>query len=291
VTPIATASWRASVTEYPPGATYGPRVIDDYEFVWLLSGSAIWDCDGVRLELAPGTLLLIRPGMRDLFTWDQGQSTRHAYIHFSVTSADQLRADAPWPVTRTLGIEDPMAALCRYLLWLSLSASEPSLERTSEVVGWLLQLFVAGPLPSDDVSSQLDEHIERLIRFVRTTWRSGPGEIRAISLAELSAAAAVSSGHLSRLFRKQFTVGPVGAMELIRLGRAAILLQRSNMSVAAISESCGFVNPYHFSRRFSHAYGLSPRAFRATTLAPDPLAPLLGSNLLPVAQRLLFDDM
>jgi AraC-like DNA-binding protein len=55
----------------------------------------------------------------------------------------------------------------------------------------------------------------------------------------------------------------VRPLELIRLGRAATLLERSNLTVTEVAVSVGFRDPLHFSRRFRRAYGVSPRAYRA----------------------------
>jgi AraC family transcriptional regulator len=56
----------------------------------------------------------------------------------------------------------------------------------------------------------------------------------------------------------------VAAFELLRLARAATLLVRSNLSVAAVAHACGFANPYHFSRRFTAATASRPDATATT---------------------------
>jgi hypothetical protein len=68
---------------YPPGASYGPRTLSDFELVWLTTGSAQWrGGERAHLRLAPGDLLLIPPGTRDEFRWDREVPTRHGYVHF-----------------------------------------------------------------------------------------------------------------------------------------------------------------------------------------------------------------
>jgi transcriptional regulator GlxA family with amidase domain len=113
--------------------------------------------------------------------------------------------------------------------------------------------------------------------------------MRPLSLEDMASAAHVSSGHLARIFRRRFGIGPVRAVELIRLARAAILLQRSNLTVGAIAQACGFANPFHFSRRFSIAYGLPPRAYRSSR-SGEPLEPVRRAGLLTLAQPLLGDE-
>jgi transcriptional regulator GlxA family with amidase domain len=104
----------------------------------------------------------------------------------------------------------------------------------------------------------------------------------------MAAAAQVSPGHLARLFRQRFGTGPVAAVELIRLARAATLLQRSSLTVGAIAEACGFANPFHLSRRFRVAYGVPPRGYRASPHL-DPLEPVRRAGLIPLARQLLVD--
>ncbi|MEQ7128781.1 helix-turn-helix transcriptional regulator [Actinopolymorpha sp. B11F2] len=296
------------VAHYPPGATFGPRTLVDYEFVWLLAGSARWTCDepdSTRPEppthrhLRPGTLLLARPGMRDHFAWDPTRASLHAFVHFRVVEADLDTLGPPetWPISRALTPADPLAALCRYSLWLGRGrarGTQPGTtrtgqnDRTTDVLGFLLDLFVRGPVPADDEGDEIHPYLARLADHLRRTWRGGG--TTPLALTEMAAAAGISTGHLSRLFRAEYGIGPVAAIELVRLARSATLLQRSNLTVGAVASACGFANPFHFSRRFRAVYGVPPRTYRTDRGSDDPLAPLTPAGLLPIAHRLLVDD-
>ncbi len=277
------------VAHYPPGATFGPRTLPDFEFVWLLGGSASWAWQQTRLDLRPGTLLLARPGMRDQFAWDPDRATVHAFVHFRLVDPGDLGPPEHWPLTRTLSPANPMAALCRYALWLGRGpASERGGERIPDVLAFLLDLFVRGPVPPDDTHDGMPPHLARLADHIRTTWQTGG--TKPLTLAEMADATGVSPGHLSRLFRGEYAIGPVAAIELVRLARAATLLQRSNLTVAAVAATCGFANPFHFSRRFRAVYGVPPRTYRTVQGGDDPLAPLSPAGLLPLAHRLLVED-
>lgn len=45
------------------------RVIDDFEFVWMLRGQAFFVTEQESLPLQAGRLLLVPPGVRHRFTW------------------------------------------------------------------------------------------------------------------------------------------------------------------------------------------------------------------------------
>lgn len=274
-----------AVAHYPPGATLGPRVLPCFEFVWMLSGQASWqyaqgDRAPTRVPLRPGLLLLSRPDLRERYIWDPDHACAHAYVSFYADNAGDHRG---WPKTRELS--EPLTALCRYLLWLSSADSAAASARTATVVGWLLDLFVNGPI-SDETDAVLPEHVLRLCEHLRVTWHAG--QARPLSLEEMAAAVRVSPGHLARIFRQRFGTGPVAAVELIRLARAAILLQRSGLTIGGVAEACGFANPFHFSRRFRTAYGVPPRTYR-TSPSPDPLDPVRRAGLVLLARQLLTE--
>jgi AraC family transcriptional regulator len=276
-TRLGISGW--GVATYPPGATFGPRRLEDFEFVWLLQGTAEWRYELGSIPLGANSLLLGRPGITDSFIWDRTRPTRHAYLHFElVGQLPQLPDPARWPLVRTLPDDDPLRPLLRYLLSLGGHRSGTHQQTTQEILGLLLTLFVQGPLPDHDQQG-LPPHLDTLVAFVRRAW-SPPAPTRPLSLQELAAGACLSAGYLSRVFRQHYGVGPVAAFELLRLARAATLLVRSNLSVAAVAHDCGFANPYHFSRRFHRSYGQPPGRYRHALPRRQPAEPLAQAGLL-----------
>jgi AraC family transcriptional regulator len=280
-----------TLVEFPPGATFGPRMLHDYEFVWVLRGSATCTIEAPghlsrRFVLAPGRLLLSQPGMTDEYRWTTDAVSQHAYVHFSLVTDPPAATRFGWPLTQVLTADDPMASVCRYLAWLP-SSNDPraaSAIRTS--IEFLLHLFVVGPMPVAD--SDVSRHVNRIADWLSSRWRAGG--VGPVGVAELASGVGLSPGHLSRICRAEFGVGPAEVVELLRLGRAAVLLQRSNLSVAQVADACGFVDPFHFSRRFRRAYGIPPRTFRAAGERGFDVAPLARAGLLPLANHVITDD-
>jgi AraC-like DNA-binding protein len=202
-------------------------------------------------------------------------------VHFRIDDSGRL-AGREWPLTRDLAGSPVLSGICSYLLDLAAHGTDESRTRTKELVAVLLDLFVTGPL--DDARPALSGHVVTAVEAVRQIWRRDG--IRLVAAAELADATGVSPGHLFRLFRAEYGCGPAYALELVRLARAAVALQRSNATLAEIAGSCGFANPYHFSRRFASAYGFPPGAFRGREPVGDPLAPLRTAGLLRIGHAL-----
>jgi AraC-like DNA-binding protein len=286
-TPAIVVAGRPSVADYPVASRFGPRTLRDFELVWVLRGTATWtlhDAPDTRpqtVSLVPGTLLLARPGMHDAFHWDERVPTRHAYVHFDLDPVPD--GTSAWPVIRHADERGPLAALLRYLLWLTSSPDLAAYDRTDDVLALVLSLFTEGPLPGPGSAPPLPPPLTAALAHVRTAWRH---HLRPVTLAELAAAGSVSTGYLNRLFHTHFGTSPVRALELVRLDRATVLLTRTDLPISSIARSCGYPDPLHFSRRFRHALGRSPRAFRASH---SPTAPIRGGTPLAVLTTFVLE--
>ncbi len=260
---------------YPPGASYGPRTLTDFELVWLRTGSAQWHGggEGAQLQLAPGDVLLIPPGTRDEFRWDREVPTRHGYVHFL---SDSGTASAP--LLHRGQAHGPVGGLLDFLLWLGEEQRPGWRERAGELLAVITQVLTAGPLPEPALPEPAV--LTATLDYVRRQWAAA---MCPLTLHELAAAACVSPSYLSRVFRKQYGCGLSTALELIRLERARTMLARSNLTISQVASACGFADPLYFSRRFRATHGIAPRAYRDNGAAADPPA-LPG--LLSLSRRL-----
>jgi AraC-like DNA-binding protein len=249
---------------YPPGATYGPRLLKDYEFVWMIEGDAEYTWNQTHVTAPAGSILLCRPGATDFFRWDRTGRTRHGYIHFNI---EALPEDWPppqeWPLVRQMPEDDIVRPLMRHLLTWTQKA-DPRQSRLA--VAYLLSVFVSGQTGTGRIAGATwPQAVERACAFLYHVLEQEPA--RPIRLADLAAAAHVSPEHLCRLFGATLGYSPIEVVRLARLEYAAGLLARTNYSVTEISALCGFATPYHFSRLFRKAYGQPPTLFREAVLA------------------------
>ncbi len=250
------------VAVYPPGATFGPRRMHDFEFVWIIEGSAVAHFDDHRIEAAAGTVLLCRPGMTDRYEWSPQRKSVHAFFHFEFDPEPEgWPAIDQWPLAHHLAQDDILRPLFRYVLRLQPMRDPMRTSLLQPCVESMLKSFVSGTLTiATEPSAELPAPVEKALALIRDATFQQPAS--PITLAQLARSAHVTPEHLCRLFRRALDRGPLECARLARLERAATLLARSNLAIKQITESTGFANPYHFSRRFREVYGLSPRAYR-----------------------------
>ena len=260
--------WGGRAT-YPPGSSLGPRVLEDFELVWVVAGQATYVLEGRELAASPGSILLTRPGFRETYRWDATRSTRHAFLHFAV---EELPADWPslgdWPVLRAMAPGDPVRPLFRHVLdaWCDGTRSR---ERPPRSICRLVEAIVETYLaPAAAGGEHAPPVVQRVLEWAEAALDENPA--RRISLSELAASAAVTPKHLCRVFARFHERSPMDAVRSMRLERSLVLLARSNSSVQDIARSTGFSSPYHFSRSFKAAYGRPPTVVRHALLAGEP---------------------
>ena len=71
----------------------------------------------------------------------------------------------------------------------------------------------------------------------------------------------MSRRHLHRKLRETAGLSPAGYIRMMRLERAAQLLEQRAGSVSEIAYDVGFKNPDHFSRLFQQVFGVSPSRY------------------------------
>lgn len=83
-----------------------------------------------------------------------------------------------------------------------------------------------------------------------------------LSLSDIARAAGISRQHLMKLCRTNQRPTPISQLYQARLQSSTDLLRQTGLSIGEIAEKCGFVNIFHFSRRFKQTYGQSPSSWR-----------------------------
>lgn len=267
----------ASVATYPPGATYGPRVLRDYEFVWIIEGDATYRYGATTLAAPAGAVILCRAGETDFFQFDPHHRTRHGYCHFNISACPtDWPAPANWPVVRPPTADDILRPLFRHLLTWTGKGSALHGELT---LAHLLTAFVTGEVAVGDVPREvLPDAVTRAQEYIHARLERAPAA--ELTLSDLARAAGVNREHLCRLFKAATNCSPMATVRLARLDRAAVLLARSNYSIDEIAAMHGFSSPFHFSRRFKEAFGRSPRDLRKALEAGEtpPTSRLLQSS-------------
>lgn len=111
-------------------------------------------------------------------------------------------------------------------------------------------------LPARASGSSAPDWLARACTAMRAEENLRGGVPRLLELA------GVSPAHLSRTLRAAYGTTPTEYVANLRLEQAASLLAATSAPVAEIATRCGFASQSYFTRCFTAAHAVSPRAFR-----------------------------
>jgi AraC-like DNA-binding protein len=108
--------------------------------------------------------------------------------------------------------------------------------------------------------SAVSNKIERLLQRIQDT----PGKWWTVS--QMAEYCNVSENYLRTLFRRHTGLSPKEYVDNFKMNRAVEMLNNPRVKVYEIAERLGYVDNYHFIRRFTKILGLPPGKYRKTVL-------------------------
>ncbi len=251
------------IIRYPPGATYGPRTNDCYEFIWIVRGNSRIEVNNQSYDSPPNSVFLLRPGQHIFFEWDKSETTVQGFIQFNLQKTiPGLEDETSWPLFAVLGNDnDILLPLLNYLAGIR-DGGDPALAllleagMTQAIITFVKQWTRFGMVALSDRNPTLSD-LFRAINYYLDSPHS-----RSITLKKLAARTTVTPEYLCRLTRKELNTTPMELVYRLKVEKAAKLLCRTDLPVKNIAELCGFENVYHFSRRFKTQTGVPPARYR-----------------------------
>ncbi len=205
----------------------------------LRIGSRIWD-------MKPGDAVLICPGDWHLYGGSGGEAYYEDAIRFCGRLPDFLRKNGLLTSGKVhLG---------------SVRRLVPLIEKSHSMApnSWLKAALELQELLLE-ISENKDESspIEALLEIIHTA----PAD-HWWSVAELAELRGISSDRLRREFLQHTGLLPKSYLEQFKLRQAANFLVSTSASVTETAMRYGYMDRYHFSRRFKMFFGVSPDQYR-----------------------------
>ena len=100
------------------------------------------------------------------------------------------------------------------------------------------------------------------------------------TVESLAAVAGMSRSIFAERFAQVYEQGPIEFVQRVRLRRGADLLRSTDLPIKLIATSVGYASRSYFTRAFSAAHGISPKAFRASAASSERVLQLVSQPSL-----------
>ena len=131
-------------------------------------------------------------------------------------------------------------------------AANSQIQANIEFQKLLVDLYLAKCSRREDDYPLLERLLIELKENPRRWW----------TVREMAEMCNLSDDQLRRIFLRRTGVAPKLYADRLKLNQAASLLTDSEKSVAEIAAEFGYMDQYHFSRRFKAVMGMSPTRYR-----------------------------
>lgn len=243
--------------------TYRPRPAD-HLLIYVLAGTIDVVAGATPARATAGDLVAFAAGQPQRYTPHPETGWEWLWVHYGGELAARFHARiAGSQPVRPFGFDEQVVSRFTELVGARAVGSRPSPLYLDSCLASLLGLIVER---LDRAPRHPPPRPASALTSVRSYIADHLGE--PMELADLTAVAGLSASTLSRLFTDQLGVTPMQHVGRLRIWHAAALLRSTSLSVAEIARSVGFVDPYHFSRRFRQVTGSSPTAYRIADPAP-----------------------
>jgi AraC-like DNA-binding protein len=243
------------------GQAWGPRIIPDYELIFIAKGTFIFETDEV-IEVPAQSVLCIKPLLRHTFrhlpTSAQGIIS---CIHFDILKSQQNGGNdmhlAPQPETLTLcqdhqKIHDLFKS-CEQVF----RNYGPYRDKLLQLILKQILLHLAGTW-QNQIKPPISKHLESMLESIRKN------PTRNISRNTLAEEFGYTPEHINYLFKKEMGITPTEFITREKMLLAQHLIQYESLSVKQAAFRVGINDQYYFSRLFKKYLFHCPSRYKET---------------------------
>jgi len=239
-------------TVYSPADSFGGcplRYFEHYSLSHMHDGAGRLWLDGKEYDVIPGDAILMTPGTVNRYGGWHGKPYIEDTITFFGPVADMLKKAG----VLTAGVIHfgKVRRLLPIQHWQCDPAHASQIKANIELQKLLVDLYLENREPTSG-HPEFELLLTEIKSDISRWW----------TVADMAEYCGVSDDQLRRIFLKHTGCLPKLYVDRYKLRRAGELLTGTEKNISQIAQELGYLDQYHFSRRFKAIMGLSPQQYR-----------------------------
>ena len=242
-----------------PEQSYGPIVCNYYILHFILDGQGHFYNDKTHYVLNKNQYFLITPGTLVFYRAEAQNPWTYVWICFNGSSVpDMLRRCHISKESPLQRCADPETIQKIILQMIQYPEKTPANE--CHIQSGLYAIF-AELYESSHASYNALESNDNFYVAQATSYILGNSDPE-ITVTDIANYLHISRSYLFTLFKKHLNTSPQRFLALARIRNACEMLTKTDLPITTIANSCGYQNPFAFSRAFKKEMEISPSNYR-----------------------------
>jgi AraC-like DNA-binding protein len=228
-----------------PGSAWGPRVIPEYELIYILSGNFTYtETNKETVTIRADQCLLIPPDTEHIFRESEYKEGMISCIHLVPPG------DLAVPELETNCRRQPAISVLFRQIAAEFESSRPLREELLRSLGRTIWLSLLNSSGGD--AGQISSRANGMLEYLEEHLYEGAGRV------ELAKQFHLTPEHVNAIFRQELNTTPTNYVNRQRVYRAYRLLAEQGYSVKEAAEAVGFCDAFYFSKLFKRIIGIPP---------------------------------
>lgn len=244
-----------------PAETWGPGYKEQCKIMLVHQGKGIYETNGHRHELEKGQGFIVFPDSVCFKQADEQDPWVYSWIAFDGEGVHRILQQIH------VSPEQPMFSFPHidwfddYLQRFSLADRERNcgLRKQGILHQFLAEWIdlVTSSLPTQGIARAKDVYVQKTLEHLHMNYSEK------ISIIEIADQIGIDRIYLSTLFKESQGVSPQQYLLQYRMDKAVQLMGNMELTIADVSRSVGYQDPFLFSKMFKKQKGVSPSQYRA----------------------------
>ena len=254
-------------TVYPPQkqdhpAMFRPvaegRVLPEFQVVYITEGEGVFSCEGKNYKAAPGSILLVLPGLKHAYHPLPETGWHEYWVGFKGAYFSRLLEEgrfSPENVFFETGLHSSVLSFFNQIF------DEVSNQRPLyQLKTCALILSLIAEVLTRERRKEQPNYYEKIVAKAKYLMESNVYSV--LNLSNISEQLGVSTSLLNEIFKTYTSMTPYQYFIQLKIYKAEHLLEQEDISVKEAAFRMGFEDQYYFSRLFKSKTGFSPSDWR-----------------------------
>ncbi len=246
-----------------PGHRFGPYVRENYVVHIVLNGHGILQIGEQGYHLSREEAFIIYPGCEAVYQADGEEPWEYMWIGFHGYAAKKtvrfMGFTDECPVIRVQNIDLLQKEVEKILEARELTFVN-MMKRSGSLYSMIGMMIEGNPVCGEVENPSNVTYVNEAVEIIMQSYS------KKLKISDIATTIGISRNYLTDLFKSEFEMSPQSFLMNFRMEKAAQDLLETDESVQNIGINVGYPDPLAFSKAFKQKYGMSPSAYRTTSV-------------------------